>query len=151
MARAQSPAAEDGDDFDDQDHDHQQFQNEATSFAKFVDHKLVEIAGGVAAPNTSVFGVSRSTDHLDVFAVGTDHGIYTAAWLPGWSSWQGWWPIAGGVAAPGTSVFGVSRSTDHLDVFAIGTDHGIYTAAWQPGFTGWHGWWRVAGGVAEGG
>ena len=42
-----------------------------------------------------VSGVSRSTDKLDVFAAGTSHGIYTAAWEPGDSAWQGWWQIAG--------------------------------------------------------
>ena len=113
-------------------------------------HGWWQINGGVAAPGTSVFGVSRSTDHLDIFAVGTDHGIYTAAWEPDFTDgWHGWWQINGGVAAPGTSVFGVSRSTDHLDIFAVGTDHGIYTAAWEPDFTdGWHGWWQINGGVA---
>ena len=106
------------------------------------------LAGGVAAPGTSVLGVSRSTDKLDVFAVGTDQGIYTAAWQPGDTSWQGWWRLNNGVAAPNTSVHGVSRSTDKLDVFAVGSDQGIYTAAWQPGDTTWQGWWRVNNGVA---
>ena len=106
------------------------------------------IAGGIAAPFTSIHAVSRSTDKLDVFCVGTDRGIYTAAWQPGDTAWRGWWRIAGGVAAPGSSVTGVSRSTDKLDVFAVGTDQGIYTAAWQPGDTAWRGWWRIAGGVA---
>ena len=113
-------------------------------------HGWWQVQGGVAAPGTSVYGVSRSTDHLDLFAVGTDHGIYTAAWQPDFADgWHGWWQVLGGVAAPGTSVFGVSRSADHLDIFAVGTDHGIYTAAWQPDFAdGWHGWWQVLGGVA---
>ena len=88
-------------------------------------------------------GVSRSSDKLDVFAVGTDGGIYTAAWEPGDPGWQGWWQVAGGIAAPGTSVFGVSRSADKLDIFAVGTDFGIYTAAWEPGDPRWQGWWRI--------
>jgi hypothetical protein len=91
--------------------------------------------------------VSRSTNKLDIFAVGTDRGVYTAAWEPGFTGWPGWRQINGGVAAPGTSVFAVSRSTDHLDIFAVGTDHGIYTAAWEPDFTdGWRGWWRIKDG-----
>src|SRR5271166_283617 len=106
------------------------------------------VQGGVAAPGTSVFGVSRSTDHLDIFCVGTDHGTYTAAWQPGFTSWQGWWRVQGAVVAPNTSISAVSRSTDHLDIFCVGSDQRIYTAAWEPGFTSWHGWWQVAGGVA---
>ena len=119
--------------------------------ADFADgwHGWWNIRGGVAAPGTSVFAVSRSRDHLDIFAVGTDHRIYTAAWEPDFADgWHGWWNIRGGVAAPGTSVFAVSRSIDHLDVFAIGTDHRIYTAAWEPDFAdGWHGWWNIREGI----
>jgi hypothetical protein len=94
-----------------------------------------------------ITGVVRSADHLDIFTVGSDGGIYTAAWEPDFADgWHGWWQINGGVAAPGTSVFGVSRSTDKLDVFAVGTDMGVYTAAWEPGnVDGWHGWWRLGG------
>jgi hypothetical protein len=108
---------------------------------------------GVIAPAILpvVSGVSRSTDKLDVFAAGTDHAIYTAAWEPGFTSWQGWWGLANGVAAPNTSVYGVSRSRDKLDVFAVGTDHGIYTAAWEPAFGAWRGWWPINGGVAAAG
>jgi hypothetical protein len=106
------------------------------------------VAGGVAAADSSVFGTSRSTDKLDIFAVGTDHGTYTAAWQPGFTNWHGWWRIQGGIAAPGTSISAVSRSTDKLDIFCVGTDHHVYTAAWQPGDTTWRGWWSVAGGIA---
>ena len=64
-------------------------------------HGWWQIAGGVAAAGTSVFPISRSTDHLDVFTIGTDHGIYTAAWQPGFTGWHGWWRIAGGFAEGG--------------------------------------------------
>jgi hypothetical protein len=101
------------------------------------------VQGGVAAPNTRVTAVSRRKDHLDIFCVGTDQRIYTAAWKPGDTSWRGWWPVAGGVAAPGTSVFGVSRGLDKLDIFCIGTDMQVYTAAWQAGDTNWRGRWPV--------
>ena len=106
------------------------------------------LAGGIAAADSSVFGTSRSKDKLDVFAVGTDHGTYTAAWQPGFTNWQGWWRVQGGIAAPGTSITAVSRSADKLDIFCVGTDHGTYTAAWQAGDTSWRGWWHVAGGIA---
>ena len=111
-------------------------------------HGLWTVAGGAAAPGTSVFGVSRSADHLDIFAVGTDHGTYTAAWEPSLTAWQGWWHVQGGFVAPNTSITAVSRSANKLDIFCVGTNHSIYTAAWQAGDTSWRGWWTVAGGVA---
>ena len=64
-----------------------------------------------------LLAVSRSTDKLDIFSVGTDYHVYTAAWEAGDTSWRGWWPVLGGVAAPGTSVFGVfprSRQAGHI-------------------------------------
>jgi hypothetical protein len=112
----------------------------------FIDgwHGWWQINGGQAAPGAPVHGVSRSTDHLDVFVTGTDDHTYTAAWQPDFTDgWHGWWNL-GGIAAPGAHITAVSRSADHLDVFVIGTDGGVYTAAWQPDFTdGWHGWWRI--------
>ena len=106
------------------------------------------VQGGIAAPNTSVFGVSRSADKLDIFCAGTDHGIDTAAWQPGDTTWHGWWGVKSGVAAANSSITGVSRSADKLDIFCVGGDQHIYTAAWQAGDTAWRGWWPLAGGVA---
>ena len=102
------------------------------------------INGGRAAAGAPVHAVSRSTDKLDIFVIGTDSRVYSAAWQPEFADgWHGWWQLHGGVAAPGAHVTAVSRSTDKLDIFVVGTDGGVYTAAWEPGFAdGWHGWWR---------
>ena len=104
-----------------------------------------EIRGGRAAAGAPVIGTSRSANKLDVFAIGTDNRVYTAAWEPAFTDgWHGWWNLRNGVAVPGAPVTVVSRSADKLDVFAVGTDGHVYTAAWEPAFTdGWHGWWRI--------
>ena len=57
-------------------------------------HGWWELAGGRAAPGAAVTAVSRSTNKLDVFVVGTDGRVWTAAWEPGFlDGWHGWWPI----------------------------------------------------------
>jgi hypothetical protein len=57
-------------------------------------HGWWELAGGRAAPGAAVTAVSRSADKLDVFVVGTDGRVWTAAWEPGFADgWHGWWPI----------------------------------------------------------
>ncbi|MDQ1313274.1 MAG: hypothetical protein QG605_1813, partial [Euryarchaeota archaeon] len=96
-------------------------------------------------PGSPVSAVSRSADKLDVFVTGSDGGIYTAAWEPGFEDgWHGWWRIGDITVDPGSPVSAVSRSADKLDVFVTGSDGGIYSAAWEPGFTdGWHGWSRI--------
>lgn len=108
-------------------------------------HGWWQLNGGRANPGAPVHAVSRSTDKLDAFVIGTDRRVYTAAWEPAFTDWwHGWWPLNGGVAAAGAHVTVVSRSTNKLDAFVVGTDGGVYTAAWEPGFTDWwHGWWRI--------
>jgi hypothetical protein len=106
--------------------------------------------GGVAAPGAHVTAVSRSADHLDVFVVGTDGGVYTAAWQPSFPDWwHGWWRIGNVVAPQGAYVGAVSRSADKLDIFVTDVHGVIQTAAWEPANTdGWHSWWELKGGRA---
>ncbi len=105
------------------------------------------ILNGVAAPGSGVISVSRDPNKLDVFVIGTDGGIYTAAWDQNVDNgkWRGWWRILNGVAAPGSGITAVSRDQNKLDVFVIGTDGGIYTAAWDQNVASakWRGWWRI--------
>ena len=107
------------------------------------------IPGLRTAPGGNVTAVSRAPDKLDVFAVGTDGGIYTAAWDQNVAAgaWRGWWPVAGGQAPSGAPVGGVSRDPNKLDVFVIGNDGGIWTAAWDQNVAAgvWRGWWRIGG------
>ena len=105
------------------------------------------IPGGVAAPGSGVTAVSRGPNQLDVFVVGTDGGIWTAAWdqnVAG-GKWRGWWRILDGVAAPGSGIAAVSRNPNKLDVFIVGTDGGTWTAAWDQNVANgsWRGWWRI--------
>jgi len=102
-------------------------------------------------PQGSYVGaVSRSADHLDIFATDTGGRVLTAAWEPAFADgWHGWWHIRGGMGRPGAPVGVVSRSANKLDVFVVGTDNTIFTAAWEPAFAdGWHGWWNLNGGKA---
>jgi hypothetical protein len=40
------------------------------------------ILDGVAAPGTMVTAAVRAPDFLDIFCVGSDRRVYTAAWRP---------------------------------------------------------------------
>lgn len=113
-------------------------------------HGWWEINGGMAAPGAPVTAVSRSKDKIDIFVVGTDSRVWSAAWEPSATSqWFGWWPI-GDVRLPGwAAVNVVSRSKDKLDLFVTDVNGVIRTAAWEPTFTdGWRGWWEISGGRA---
>jgi hypothetical protein len=105
------------------------------------------VAGGVAAPGTPITVVARNPNHLDLFAIGSDHGIYSIWWDAN-GGWAGsWFNVSGGVAAPGTSITALTRNPNHIDLFAIGSDHGIYSVWWDAA-TGWANWFQIAGGVA---
>ncbi|HEX7312955.1 MAG TPA: C1 family peptidase [Pyrinomonadaceae bacterium] len=105
------------------------------------------VLGGVAAPGSAVAAVARDPNKLDIFVVGTDGGIYTAAWDQNVSNaqWRGWWRITNGVAAPGSGIAAVARDSNKLDVFVVGTDGAVWTAAWDQNVSNaqWRGWWRV--------
>jgi hypothetical protein len=54
-------------------------------------HGWWPLNGGAAAAGAPVHAVSRSTDKLDAFVIGTDTRVYTAAWEPDFTDWwHGW-------------------------------------------------------------
>ena len=106
------------------------------------------IQGGMAAAGAPVTAVCRGPDKLDIFVVGTDNHVYTAAWRPDSHGWQGWWRIGNITVPHRTPVHAVSRSADKLDIFVTDTAGRVMSAAWEPAFSdGWHGWWHINGGM----
>ena len=107
------------------------------------------LRGGMAASGAPVTAVSRGANKMDIFVVGIDGHVHTAAWRPDSGGWQGWWRV-GDIRVPARSqVTAVSRSDDKLDIFVTDVNGRVMTAAWEPGFTdGWHGWWHIRGGMA---
>lgn len=106
----------------------------------------VGVSGGIAAPGTSITSIARYPQHLDIFCVGSDYGIYSTWWdiSTAATGWANWFSVAGGVAAPGTTITVVARNPDHLDLFVVGSDHGIYSIWWDAN-GGWAGsWFRIS-------
>jgi hypothetical protein len=78
------------------------------------------VLDGVAAPSSGVAVVSRDANKLDVFIVGTDGGIWTAAWDQNISdAWQGWWRILDGVGVLGSGVTAVARLVAHWPLIRL--------------------------------
>ena len=55
-------------------------------------HGWWNLNGGKAAHGSYITGVSRRADFLDVFVIGLDGRVYSAAWSPG-QPWAGWRPM----------------------------------------------------------
>ena len=101
---------------------------------------------GFEAHDTRPFvsAVSRDTDKLDLFSVGTNSGVYTIGWQPesGWAA--NWQRISTFQASDSAEIAVVSRQPGLMDIFAPDKNGNIFTAAWTG--TGWAGWWAVANG-----
>ncbi len=104
------------------------------------------ILGGATLPGGHVTAVSRSPGQIDVFTVGTDGRVYTAAWNAQDRQWRGWWAIEGLVTAPGTYIAAVSRHLNYLDIFVADAEGRTMTAYWAAEI-GWNGWFHVQGGL----
>ena len=107
------------------------------------------LSGGATAVGGRVTAISRGPDNVDVFVVGTDGRVYTAAWVQPAATWSSWQPI-GDVRVPvGAAVHAAARNPDRLDIFVTDAGGKVMTAAWEPSFTdGWHGWDWIKGGRA---
>ena len=96
---------------------------------------------GRASSGSEVTAISRYSNHLDLFVVGTDNRIYSTWWHdPG--GWAGWFNVSGGVSQPGGQVAALSRSAEHIDVFTVSSD-GIAYSTWWDGASGWAGWFQL--------
>ena len=96
----------------------------------------------------AITAISRSPGRMDIFAIGTNSQVYTAAFTPatlaGWGPWRRVGDSALGHASPGANTLAVtSRAEDFMDLFVVSTSGIIYTAAFQPGDTAFRGWWPV--------
>ena len=95
-------------------------------------------------PASQVAAVARTSDKLDIFIIGKEGGVWTAAWdkSGGWNAWR---EVANGQALPGSSIGAVFRAPSKLDIFIVGEDSGVWSAAWDRDVAGgdWQGWWPV--------
>jgi hypothetical protein len=91
---------------------------------------------------TKVAGASRGENMIDIFCVGTDGQIWTAAKGAQTDNiWAGWWALGGMNAIPGTPLSAISRSAGILDVFLIGFDGRVHTISYDPAAS-WSEWFH---------
>jgi len=95
--------------------------------------------------------VARNPNHLDLFVVGFNGGIYTAWWDLNVNNarWNLWFRIGPDWANVPTNsvVTAVARNPNQLDLFVVGHNGGIYSTWWNPndGWEGNHNWFRIVG------
>ena len=98
--------------------------------------------------------LSRDSEHLDLFVIGTDGRVWTNWWALGQNDnrWAGWFPITDKPDDPTAASFSkqtppavLSRDSEHLDLFVIGTDGRVWTNWWALGQNDnrWAGWFPI--------
>ena len=87
--------------------------------------------------------VSRTPNNLDLFVIGFDNVVYSAAWSAD-SGWSGWFQLHPETVFDRASqqISVVSRTPNNLDLFVIGFDNVVYSAAWSAD-SGWSGWFQL--------
>ncbi len=103
-----------------------------------------------SVPQRSVVSaLARNPNHLDLFVVGFDGGIYSAWWDQNVNNarWNLWFRIGPAWANVPTNsvVTAIARKPDQIDLFVVGHDGGIYSTWWNPA-DGWeinHNWFRI--------
>jgi hypothetical protein len=102
----------------------------------------------VVPPGSVVTAVARGPDHLDLFVVGYDGGIYHSAWSSNNNErkWMPWRAIGNPDAGENVPIFStvtaISRNPSRIDIFVVGHNGGIYTSGQNNG-GGWENWHPV--------
>jgi hypothetical protein len=78
---------------------------------------------------TSLAALSRSPDHMDVFAIGED-GVVKSTWWNG-NPWHMWFRVGRADFPPHTPITALSRDSDFMDLFAVQADGRVNTASWN--------------------
>ena len=99
-----------------------------------------------AEPGSPIAALSRFKDHIDLFVVGRDGGIYSTFWDAS-SGWFNRWFRLGDpnfwdnfTVPPGSAISALTRFQDHIDLFVTGRDGAIYSTFWDAS-SGWFNHW----------
>lgn len=96
------------------------------------------------ALNADVTAVAREPNHLDVFVVGNDGGVWSCWWHGDNVGWRPFFRVPGhGGFDPGQRVAAVARRPDHLDLFCVDRQGIVWSAWWHADATGWRPWFPL--------
>lgn len=113
------------------------------------------VAGGNIGMAGQITAVSRASTKLDVFSIGSNGRVYTAAWdqnVDGGNGFRGWWQVGTLIALKGARVTPVAMASNKIQIFAVDKDNKIKTSYWDGNAQGtWSAWAQILGGVAASG
>ena len=105
--------------------------------------------GFTVPPQSTVSCLSRFQNHIDLFVVGRDGGVYSTFWDANGGWFNRWFRLMdtnfgdGFTAPPGSVISNMSRFQDHIDLFVVGRDGAIYSTFWDLNGGWFNHWFRV--------
>jgi len=105
--------------------------------------------GFTVPPGSPISCLSRFRDHIDLFVVGFDGGVYSTFWDASSGWFNHWFRLAdtnfgdGFTVPPGSVVSSMSRFQDHIDLFVTGRDGGVYSTFWDANGGWFNHWFRI--------
>lgn len=114
------------------------------------------VDGRNARPGSRISAARRVSGLLDIFIVGVDGRLHTAAWADDADGgrWEGWWTPPGDArASTNGSVTVISRGSNQLDAFVVHPLGTVYTTAWDlnANDASWQAWRPIPGVTAKSG
>ncbi len=81
----------------------------------------------------SVAAVSRNSNHVDLFVVGSDNTVWSTWWEQA-SGWQPWFQVHPETVFDHTHehIRALCRASDHVDLFLMGFDNAAWSTWWGP-------------------
>jgi hypothetical protein len=105
--------------------------------------------GFTVDPGTPVSALTRFPDHIDLFVVGRDGGVYSTFWDANGGWFNHWFRLGDTnfwdnfTVPPGSFVSNLSRYRDHIDLFTVGRDGAIYSTFWDANGGWFNRWFRL--------
>jgi hypothetical protein len=105
--------------------------------------------GFTVPPGSPISCLSRFRDHIDLFVVGFDGGVYSTFWDASSGWFNHWFRLPdtnfgdGFTVPPGSVVSSMSRFQDHIDLFVTGRDGGVYSTFWDANGGWFNHWFRI--------
>lgn len=104
---------------------------------------------GIADTRSQIAAVCQSPNHIDLFVIGPDNGLWSTWWdaNPANGQWPAWFPIGARNLNTRYQVSACSRTNGRLDVFLIQGDGQVLTTHWDadPSKGQWPNWTPLNG------
>jgi hypothetical protein len=98
----------------------------------------IQYGSAVAKPGAGIAATARDSEHIDVFFVGLDGGLWTSSWAAGGGGWgTSEVGVTKGAGMSGWPVTAVARQPNTLDVVFQGAVGRLNWAYWTPA-TSWN-------------